>query len=146
MRWFCKRHSKRLCCHRLFACDYDMKFLFSLARTSWGGRLIGWFFAHLSFLLPVKRLYETKYLMAFHHPSPSYPVHILVVPKKAIANLAEIQDADHPVLLEMLRITGLLADQQNLKETGYRLVLNGGAYQDVPHLHFHLISGEAELN
>ena len=70
----------------------------------------------MSFAIPVKRLRETSNLIAFHHPSPSYKVHILLVPKRQVQTLADL----------------------DLK--AYRLIVNGGEYQDFPHLHFHLIS------
>jgi diadenosine tetraphosphate (Ap4A) HIT family hydrolase len=52
--------------------------------------LIGWIFAHMSFAIPVKRLRETETLMAFYHPKPAYPFHVLLVPKKAIASLRSL--------------------------------------------------------
>lgn len=52
--------------------------------------LIGWIFAHMSFAIPVQRLRETKTLMAFYHPKPAYAFHVLLVPKKAVASLMEL--------------------------------------------------------
>ena len=51
---------------------------------------IGWIFTHMSYAIPVKRLRETKTLMVFYHPKPSYPFHVLLVPKKAVASLKEL--------------------------------------------------------
>ena len=119
-----------------------MRILFSLARKPLLGHLIGCVFVHLSFLLPVERIYETKKWLVFYHPKPSYPVHILLVPKKQIASLSEIRAADHPLLLEGLRIAEKIAASQNLQQAGYQLVINAGDYQDVAQIHFHLISGQ----
>ncbi len=96
----------------------------------------------MSFILPVKRLHETDNLLAFYHPEPAYPVHILLVPKKKITNLAGLEEADNDFLVDVFRSTQILVERLNLSDTGYRLVLNGGKYQDFPHLHFHLISNE----
>jgi histidine triad (HIT) family protein len=100
--------------------------------------LIGWIFAHLSFAIPVKRLRETENLMAFHHPKPSYPFHVLLVPKKAVKTMTEIDTSDSAFLADLYSTVQSLVEEFHL--TAYRLVVNGGEYQDFPQLHFHLIS------
>ena len=92
----------------------------------------------MSFVIPVKRLRETKTLMAFHHPKPAYSLHILIVPKKAVAALRELDAADTEFLTDLFLTVQSLVDE--LKLPAYRLVVNGGTYQDFPHLHFHLIA------
>jgi histidine triad (HIT) family protein len=111
-----------------------------IARSPLGRRIIAWIFSHMSFIIPVKRLRETGNLLAFHHPSPSYPVHILIVPKSKIASLFELEEEDNRFLVEVFRTAKSLVEELGLSESGYRLVLNGGKYQEFPHLHFHLIS------
>ena len=118
------------------------KNLFAFARSPVGCFFLGWFIAHMSFLIPVHRLRETDTLLAFYHPKPSYPVHILFVPKKAIKDLSEIQPGDEVFLVEVVRISQELVKELGLTNSGYRLIVNGGKYQDVPLLHFHLISGD----
>ena len=95
----------------------------------------------MSFALPVERLRETATLLAFYHPRPAYPLHVLLVPKKPIASLAELDPASDSAFLVELYTTvqGLIAEF-HLAQAGYRLIVNGGAYQDFPFLHFHLIS------
>jgi histidine triad (HIT) family protein len=115
-------------------------FLFRVARSPFARHLIGWLFAHLSFLIPVQRLRETDTLLAFHHPKPSYPIHILLVPKKALPTLAALTPSDAPFLVDLFQTVQSLALELNLDSQGYRLIANGGAYQGVPQLHFHLIS------
>jgi histidine triad (HIT) family protein len=102
--------------------------------------VIGQAFAHMSFAIPVHRLRETATLMAFHHPQPSYPVHILLVPKKAIANLAALTPADADFMVDLFATVQSLVAEFGLEKGGYRLITNGGLYQAVPQLHFHLIS------
>jgi histidine triad (HIT) family protein len=100
--------------------------------------IIGWIFAHMSFAIPVKRLRETPNLIAFHHPSPSYKFQVLIVPKRQVATLAELDPNDTAFLTDLYSTAQSLVDEFDLK--AYRLIVNGGEYQDFPHLHFHLIS------
>jgi len=75
-------------------------FQFRVAQSSLGRFIIGWIFAHMSFAIPVQRLRETKSLIAFHHPKPSYPVHILLVPKKAIGSLTDLTPTDTDFVMD----------------------------------------------
>ena len=104
----------------------------------WFAHLIGWVFAHMSFAIPVKRLRETDSLMAFHHPKPSYPFHVLLVPKKSVKSLMDFDSKDSAFLTELYSTVQSLVEEFHL--TAFRLIVNGGEYQDFPQLHFHLIS------
>ena len=92
----------------------------------------------MSFLLPVTRLRETPNLIAFQHPSPSYKVHLLLVPKRQVQSLADFDPSDTAFLTDLYATVKSLVKEFDLK--AYRLIVNGGEYQDFPHLHFHLIS------
>lgn len=92
----------------------------------------------MSFAIPVKRLRETETLMAFHHPKPSYPFHVLLVPKKAMKTLMGIDSTDTGFLSDLYSTVQSLVEEFHL--TAYRLIVNGGEYQDFPQLHFHLIA------
>ena len=95
----------------------------------------------MSFALPVDRLGETTTLLAFHHPHPAYPLHILLVPKKPISTLTALDPvADADFLTDVYATAQLLIERFHLVENGYRLIVNGGKFQDFPYLHFHLIS------
>ena len=97
----------------------------------------------MSFALPVQRLRETPALLAFPHPHPAYPLHILLVPRRAIASLAELDPVqDAAFLADLFAVVQSLVAEHNLEQTGYRLIVNGGEYQDFPYLHFHLVSGQ----
>lgn len=102
--------------------------------------LIGWIFAHMSFVIPVKRLRETETLMAFHHPKPAYPFHVLLVPKRAVASLKEFDSTDTTFLTDLYSTVQNIVNEFQLAKGGYRLIVNGGDYQDFPQLHFHLVS------
>ena len=92
----------------------------------------------MSFLIPVNRLRETSSLLAFHHPSPGYKFHVLIVPKKQVTSLSSLDPQDAAFLTDLYSTVQSLVDEFQL--TAYRLIVNGGEYQDFPHLHFHLIS------
>lgn len=101
-------------------------------------RLIGWIFEHMSFAIPLQRLRETETLIAFHHPRPAYKFHVLLVPKKSIPSLREIDAKDSTFLTDLYSTVQSLVDEFDL--SAYRLIVNGGDYQDFPQLHFHLVS------
>jgi histidine triad (HIT) family protein len=76
--------------------------------------------------------------MAFHHPKPSYPFHVLLVPKKAVVSLKDLDTRDTSFLTDLYSTVHNLVDEFQLP--AYRLIVNGGEFQDFPQLHFHLIS------
>jgi len=100
--------------------------------------LIGWIFEHMSFAIPVQRLRETNTLMAFYHPKPSYKFHVLLVPKKSVVSLQALDPQDTVFLSELYSTVQSLVDEFQL--SAWRLIVNGGKYQDFPQLHFHLVS------
>ena len=95
-------------------------------------------FEHMSFVIPVKRLRETETLLAFYHPKPTYQFHVLLVPKKSVISLQELDSKDSVFLIDLYSTVQSLVAEFQL--TAYRLIVNGGEYQDFPQLHFHLIS------
>jgi len=95
----------------------------------------------MNFAIPVKRLRETETLMAFYHPKPSYRFHVLLVPKKAVKSLQEFDPNDSAFLTELYSTVQSLIDEFQL--SAWRLIVNGGEYQDFPQLHFHLISSSS---
>ncbi len=94
----------------------------------------------MSFIIPVDRLHETDNLIVFHHPRPSYTVHILIVPKRDWHDLSAVVP-DDPFNADLFATVRSLITEFELER--YRLICNGGDYQDVPILHFHLISEES---
>ena len=92
----------------------------------------------MSFAIPAKRLRETDTLLAFYHPKPSYPFHVVLVPKEAIPNLMELDPIESAFLSDLFTTVQSIVTEFHLP--AYRLIVNGGEYQDFPHLHFHLVS------
>lgn len=106
--------------------------IFRLVRSASIGHLVRWIFATMSWTIPVKRLHETKSLMAFHHPVPAYTVHILIVPKHPYKNLLDVPP-DSDFQRELFTTVQHLIIHQQLT-ANYRLICNGGANQTVPYL------------
>jgi histidine triad (HIT) family protein len=117
-------------------------FLYSIAKTWLGGLLLHWVFAHFSFAIPGEKLIETDSVLAFHHPAPSYPLHILIVPKARVRSLKDLPTADHQFESGLFQAVDVLVQKFNLDGFNYRLIANGGSAQEVDHLHFHLISDD----
>jgi histidine triad (HIT) family protein len=94
--------------------------------------------------IPTKKLYEDEHAIAFSDLNPQAPVHSLIIPRRHIASLAEMEsnDQDKSLIGHLHGIASQLARQQNLSK-GYRIVINVGedAGQTVGHLHVHLIGG-----
>ena len=93
-------------------------------------------------LLPVQKISETNSLVCFYHPQPVYPVHILLVPKEDIRDLTQLDLEQSEFLQDLFTTVQSLIEEFNLEQKGYRLILNGGEYQEFPQLHFHLTSGD----
>lgn len=91
--------------------------------------------------LPSTVEFESDNIIAFKSSDPVAETHILVCPKKHIANFLEINDSG--TIFEMTKAVQILVKEKKL-EGGYKLVFNGGKYQFIPHLHWHLLAGKLE--
>ncbi len=94
--------------------------------------------------IPAKIIHEDEYCVAFHDIAPQAPVHVLIVPRKAIARIAEAGAEDQALLGHLLLVAQKVAKQLTLAK-GFRLVINNGpdGGESVPHLHVHLLGGRA---
>lgn len=93
--------------------------------------------------IPADIVYEDDLCLAFRDINPVAPTHILIIPKKAIPALADVQGSDHAVLGHLMVKASEIARDEGLDESGYRVVVNNGegAGQTVSHLHLHLLGG-----
>lgn len=93
--------------------------------------------------IPSNILYRDEEVFAFPDINPLTPVHILVLPVKHIASLADMTDAEMTLFGKMVRVANKLAKEHGISRSGYRLTVNSGpdAGQLVPHLHIHLMGG-----
>jgi histidine triad (HIT) family protein len=92
--------------------------------------------------VPAKIVYEDDLCLAFHDVNPQAPVHVLVIPKKEIKSVGELDEQDQSLAGHLLLVCRKLAAQLDLGG-GYRIVTNTGpdAGQSVDHLHLHLLGG-----
>jgi histidine triad (HIT) family protein len=120
--------------------------LFRLARSRPVHAAVRLAFARASGLLPVRRVYETPTVLAFHHPRPAWPIHVLIVPKRALPSLLALAPADLPLVVDVLRTARAVEERLGLAGQNRVLIVNGGAYQDVGQLHFHLAVGVDEFH
>jgi len=92
--------------------------------------------------IPVDIVYEDDLAIAFKDINPQAPVHILVIPKEPIAQLADAESKDHALMGHLLLTAKRVAQQAGLKN-GYRVVINSGSDggQTVYHLHLHILGG-----
>lgn len=88
-------------------------------------------------------VYEDDLVIAFKDITPVAPVHLLVIPKKEIKNLADVSENDKLLLGHIQYVISKLAKEYNLNEDGYRVVtnINDNGGQTVYHLHYHIIGG-----
>ncbi|WP_114240000.1 histidine triad nucleotide-binding protein [Dyella sp. C9] len=93
--------------------------------------------------IPADIVYEDDDVLAFRDLNPQAPVHVLFVPKKAIATLDAATAADAGLLGKLLLAAAAYARSEGLAEMGYRTVINCNEHggQTVFHLHVHLLGG-----
>ena len=92
---------------------------------------------------PANIEYEDEDVIAFWDVSPKAAVHILIVPKRHIPSITNLQEVDGQLIGKMVLIAKDLAEKKEISEDGYRLVFNVGRHsgQVVNHIHLHLIGG-----
>jgi histidine triad (HIT) family protein len=86
--------------------------------------------------VPKEFLYEDKDLMVFPDINPAKPVHILIVPKKHVEDLSDLDDKNLLWKIEQAAVKH--SEEEKLNKKGYRLHVNAGGAQIIDHLHFHL--------
>ncbi len=93
--------------------------------------------------IPSTTLYEHDDCVAFEDLNPQAPVHALVIPKRHIASLSDVQEEDRRLLGSLMIACTHIAQEKGLVNNGYRVVTNIGreAGQTVFHLHFHVLGG-----
>ena len=90
-------------------------------------------------------LYEDNEMVAFSDINPQAPVHVLIVPKKHISKVSDLNEENKDITSKLIFLANKLAGDLQIKDDGYRLVFNCGAKagQEVLHLHLHLLGGRA---
>ncbi|MBU6153956.1 MAG: histidine triad nucleotide-binding protein [Bdellovibrionales bacterium] len=95
--------------------------------------------------IPAKIVFETDSVIAFQDIHPQAPHHVLIVPKKEIPTINDLDRESAPLIGELFLAAKELAAKLGVSESGYRVVMNcnkdGG--QTVFHLHLHFLAGRA---
>jgi len=93
--------------------------------------------------IPAEIIYQDDLVTAFRDIHPQAPIHILIVPNRAIATVNDVTPDDEPALGRLFTVAAKLAKEMGIADDGYRLMVNcnhhGG--QHVYHLHLHLLGG-----
>lgn len=95
--------------------------------------------------IPATLVHLDDHVVAFRDINPMAPVHILVIPRRHVASLDDVQAADGPLLGAMLLAIRDIARKEGIASDGYRTVVNTGADggQTMHHLHLHVLGGRA---
>ncbi|HPC36319.1 MAG TPA: histidine triad nucleotide-binding protein [Candidatus Marinimicrobia bacterium] len=88
-------------------------------------------------------LYESDEIVAFRDIHPKAPTHILIIPRRHIPKITDLQEPDEKLVGRMVTVANILAEKEGLKERGFRLIFNCGrdSGQEVFHIHLHLLGG-----
>lgn len=94
--------------------------------------------------IPSNIVYEDDEILAFRDIHPVAPVHVLVIPKKHITSLVELEKEDEAIIGKIYGAINKIAIQEGILEKGFRVIVNCGedGGQEVKHLHFHLLGGK----
>lgn len=95
--------------------------------------------------IPSTKVYEDELITAFNDINPAAPVHVLIIPNKHIPDNNAFLPEDEPYAGRMFTILPKLSQELGIAEDGYRLIMNTGkhGYQEVDHLHMHLLGGQS---
>jgi len=92
-------------------------------------------------------IYENDKVLVFKDINPQAPVHLLLIPKKHISSIVEIEEFDSDEITELFKAISKISKDLELDRSGFRVVTNTGASagQSVSHLHFHIL-GKRNFN
>ena len=95
--------------------------------------------------IPSEKVYDGDGVFAIKDVNPQAPTHLLILPKKHFSTILEIEAGDQKLIGSIFTVANQLARENNLSESGFRMVLNcgRGAGQSVFHVHYHLLGGRA---
>jgi histidine triad (HIT) family protein len=95
--------------------------------------------------IPAELVYEDDLVVGFRDLNPQAPTHLLLIPRKHIASLNDLTEADDVIVGRLYRAAAQIAEREGFAEPGYRTVINCNADggQTVFHLHLHLLAGRA---
>ncbi|HEY3447307.1 MAG TPA: histidine triad nucleotide-binding protein [Myxococcales bacterium] len=95
--------------------------------------------------IPAKRVYEDDQAVAFEDTNPQAPTHVLVIPRKHVSSLNELEPADEALVGHLFSVGRKIAQERGIHGTGWRAVINTNrdAGQTVFHIHLHVLGGRS---
>lgn len=93
--------------------------------------------------IPADIVFENDDVLAFNDVNPEAPIHILIIPRKHLSTINDIENSDEQVMGKLFSAAKTIASQKGVSEDGYRLVVNCNAQagQTIFHIHMHLLAG-----
>ena len=93
--------------------------------------------------IPTEFLYEDDMVMVFKDARPIAPVHVLIIPKRHIESITDLNDDDEKLAGRLIMVAKKIAQDMGISRSGYKLLFRVGKHggQEVPHIHLHLIGG-----
>ncbi len=88
--------------------------------------------------IPAEIVYQDEEILVIPDINPKARVHLLVLPSMHIKSFLDLDDKQILLLTKMAKVVQSLIKEKKL-EGGYQLLFNGGKYQHVPHLHWHIL-------
>ena len=94
--------------------------------------------------IPAEIIYEDELALAFNDINPQAPIHFLVIPKKPIATINDIDEDDRQIVGHLSYVAAKIAADKGFAEEGYRTVMNCNEFggQTVYHIHLHVLAGK----
>jgi histidine triad (HIT) family protein len=88
-------------------------------------------------------LYEDDAVLAFPDRYPLAPTHVLIIPKKHITSVTEVEPGDEALIGHLIMVAKRMAEEVGIARGGYKLLIRAGNHggQEISHLHLHLIGG-----
>jgi len=87
--------------------------------------------------------FENDSVIAFPSIEPAASTHIIIIPKEHVATFEDLEEKHKDILIEMAKAAQKIIEKKKISKA-YKLVFNGGKYQSIPHIHWHLLGGNLE--
>lgn len=93
--------------------------------------------------IPARTVYQDERLVVIEDINPAAPLHLLLIPRKHIVNVLELEEGDDLLVGHLFRVAASIARERGVADDGFRIVTNtnSAAGQSVFHIHFHLLAG-----
>lgn len=94
--------------------------------------------------IPATIVYEDEHTLAFEDINPQAPFHVLIIPKKEIPTINDINEQNASLVGNLYIVAAKLAKQHGFADDGYRVVMNCNQHggQTVYHIHLHMLAGK----